>query len=176
MQRNIEYGGKRYPRYWGDDQVSLSEAMDRMGAKKYMIGYKNRGDDMLTIHANLTDVHEGVEFYGVSAHNIQWGDPDYPAVYIVRKTHIDQWLVEHGRPRCDDPDPLTEAESKEKIAAKLKVAAAAATFALEQVKDEPEDEINKELRMHWRSQEHSYLVALTEAETARTEVNKLIRK
>jgi len=171
MQRNIEYGGKRYPRYWGDDQVSLSEAMDRMGANKYTSGHRmGIGETMLTIHANLTDVPEGVEYFGVSAHDTHQGNPDYFAAYIVRKTHIDRWLLEHGRPRCDDPDPLTEAESKEKIAAKLKVAAAAATFALEQVKDEPEDEINKELRMHWRNPRS------IQAETARTEVNKLIRK
>jgi len=165
MQRNIEYGGKRYPRYWGDDQVSLSEAMDRMGATKFTLDYKmGMGDFMLTIQANATDVSEGVERVMLSARDMVYNgvsDPNHSAVYVIPKNQIDQWLLEHGRPRCDDPDPLTEAESKEKIAAKLKVAAAAATFALEQVKDEPEDEINKELRMHWRSQEHSYLVALT---------------
>jgi len=91
MSRIIEYRGKRYPRFWGSDSISLSEAMHRMGATRY----ESRSNYNITLRCNATDSPEGIEFFTVTLH----ADNGEAVIY---KREIDHWLKERGLPECDD--------------------------------------------------------------------------
>lgn len=104
MSRIVEFEGKRYPRFWEPVHISLSEAMARMGAKSYHTNCKvDEYTDRVgvAIHANVTDVPEGVEVHGIQAERIHGYDRvQQPAVFIVRKCDINEWLTRQGRPNA----------------------------------------------------------------------------
>jgi hypothetical protein len=106
MSKNkvIVFEGKRYPRYWGEVWISLSEAMARMGAQKYERCH-GEGAGSLIIHANITDAPEGINRVVIGAeviHQPKFCDPDLIRTYSVRKESVDMWLAENNRPLCDD--------------------------------------------------------------------------
>jgi hypothetical protein len=88
----IEFNGKRYPRYWGEVWISLSEAMARMGAQKYVTCHGD-GASSLIIHANLTDVPEGINCVVIDAeviHQPNICDRDQIRTYSVRKESVER--------------------------------------------------------------------------------------
>ena len=127
---------------------------------------------MLLVHTNLTDTPDGIEYYNVSIQCFRPTDKWNPPSYYTPKLQIDSWLKHNGLPLCDDVDPLAEQKAdlvaKEQKANNLKPVADAAAFAIEQTKsDGAGDEVSQELRIHWSAQEHAYLVAQSEVETAK---------
>ena len=169
MLRIVEFEGKRYPRYWGHDFISLSEAMARMGAKECSYYTKS----YISICTNITDAPEGVMNHDVRVNCID--DRPAPAHYTVYKKDIDVWLKAHNLPPCDNIEPRAEEkadlEIKERKMIALKYVAAAAAFAIEQAKGD-NDGVSNELRAHWSAQEHAYLLAQEEVEVAKKVLSK----
>ena len=87
MRDIIEFEGKRYPRYWGDDMIGLNEAMARMGAKCYHPGKSliETGYGALTLHTNSSDVPDGVEHYNINVRHYRRAEECTPALYFVKK-------------------------------------------------------------------------------------------
>lgn len=177
--RTIIFNGKRYPRRWGSDDIGLTEAMDRMGAKSFSYpdgDHKHHnGPTSITLFVNDTDAPEGVECFNTYGRTYSMSYHDsVPIIYhTVEKNQIDQWLRIRKLPTCDDveTDPAKiaaqlEAKNKDDIAESLRLAADAATFAIEQSIGD-DDDATRELRIHWYEQEHAYLVALNSANLAR---------
>ena len=109
MRDIIEFEGKRYPRYWGDKAIGLNEAMARMGAKSYHTESTYfEGSGVFIMHANLSDVPDGIEYYSIYAQSGRPADRWHPAIFYLDKPQIDSWLKGHNLPLCDDVEPLAE--------------------------------------------------------------------
>ena len=165
MSRIVEFEGKRYPRYWGD-VICMSEAMARMRGR--VVKYSRTSEGRVysaIIETNLTDVPEGIERSDIPL-AMSIGEN----THLVENHKVNYWLRNKGLPLCDGPDPLAEKKAdlatKERKLSNLKPIAEAAAFALEQAKGD-NDEVSNELRIHWSAQEHAYLLAQTEVETAK---------
>jgi len=171
MRDIIEFEGKRYPRYWGGNNICLSEACAHLHATSYKI---DDGSGGVTITSNFTDVPEGTNIYSFVINNATYNTTN--KIYIVDKRLIDGILREYNLPLCDDVDPLAEKKAdlaaKEQKADKLKPVADAATFAIEHEKGNVCDGTFVALHAHWRTQEHAYLVAQSEVETAKKALHK----
>ena len=98
MSRIVEFEGKRYPRYIGEDMICLSEAMARLGSKTYKI----KGPTHVEVCANATDAPEGAAYvilHGKRIH-LAGDDRELPG-FMVKKFEVDRWLAHQGRPSCD---------------------------------------------------------------------------
>jgi len=171
----ITWNGKCYPR-WLNYKMSLTEAMHRLGATKVKYGCP----DKVIIFANMTDVPEGVELciIPMERYTYNYGPDADHTTYRVCIDDVDRLLRQRGLPGCKVPSPelqnlLDDVKIKESKVDYLRQIADAATFAIEQSKEDSNCEVTNELLTHWHGQEHSYLVALGELEAARANLKKL---
>lgn len=178
MQQNmIVFRGKKYPRRWGGDRMSLTEAMDRVGAKDYTVrdystnpSGRPSGFVGIILHINHSDVPEGVEYQIVTADRMcdNVSGINMPPYYTVSALDLSSMLDPSTQMYNNELKAATEdLNRKIQILADMEPLVDAATFALERSKADGEDTVSQVLHDHWAGQEHAYLIAKRDVKDAK---------